>query len=167
MKIVMAAILAFLAIASVSARASGEEDLALISDVREDAVVRDFQDPKDFFKEVAGRYFIQSVNGEKPHDPSSAIGSFKVSANQGKASLPYCLPNGSCDPNDTDFPYNKTQVTRTAFPDGHIDYTILLKDGAQTLKFTATRKGASFTFRNFQYALTETQNILLVHEMQK
>lgn len=106
-----------------------------------------------FLRSISGQYVITLVGGHPPHTEDGQVSMADVFADKDEAALtmPYCPPGGgACDPGYLFFKYSDTEVASAKLPDGRVQTTLTVKDGA-VKTYVWTQGPTEAVFRNEQY----------------
>lgn len=108
-------------------------------------------DSRNFVEAVAGNYTILKAGGEKPKEINSSA---EVEADSAEAVfvMPFCLPDGLCDPGYLFFEYGDATVDEVTFPDG-VRYDIVVNQGGKKLRYSWEESNGEIRFTNYQYTL--------------
>lgn len=119
---------------------------------------------KDFLTSIQGLYHIESAGGIPPKpEISDAYVGLSLAKARGTITVPFCLPDSSCDPGEWVFPFDQTRVFgRPIGTRGEL--VVLLVSKPRNLLYYAWEKygDGKIVFRNFQY-LMDTELVYLEH----
>lgn len=123
---------------------------------------------KDFLTTIQGLYHIELAGGIPPKpEVSDAFVGVNLAKVRGTISVPFCLPDNSCDPGEWVFPFDQTRVFGRPIgplPTNSGELVVLLVSKPRKLNYYAWEKygDGKIIFRNFQY-LMDTELVCLEH----
>ncbi len=104
--------------------------------------------PLNFFQRISGRYAIDLIDGEKPHN--FTVGTVVLDDDIWLMSFSTCFPEG-CDPNDQYFPLENVTITKTTVSDSAISYELRVTDNGNIRRFTWDEVSGQVILKNYQY----------------
>jgi len=147
-------VLAVMLLAVSPARADLADESPLLED-ENGLAADDAGDPVgalEFFRSVSGGYQIELVAGAKPK-PGIDRASVEIDGPEAVLTMPYCPPNGGCDPGYVYFPLDRTRVYRRVFGGASVLHTLVVTEAGKASRYLWRNDGGRIFFSNPQYTV--------------